>query len=747
MINKKMSLELVLLISSYNNTEKDEIKHLQNTIFSVKDIISFWTISGPQKMKNIVENELKNIQVNIPGLYIVIDPILEDDIYINTVLKESKSDCEYQIILKNGQVLFGAKELKKKITNSSVNGFSLLYKNNLKSPIYYQKCCILKRNTNVKFIGSKYSSIQSEEEFIVNYLFGFTEVNGTRSLNMVESKDIFIENNIIEDERNLLLKDYVNNPNNPNVVYHLARLYIGDDNLKSIKLFRKLKKIINKFIPESKLLLQFNREYNFICEYQIACLEYDINNQVDSFQEKMVELQKKFPERIETYYRICCILYEYKNYEYLKNVVNTLLSFPKPNLYVTVLNSKIYDYYIPYIAIDTNIKTGNIKDAVILLQKTLEKYPYDQPLLNIKYELCSRNERIQDNKIIKFDDKVLVIHMGKFNYVWDPRSELKISGSEYMAMNLAREFAKLDYNVFIFGFFEDSDNGIDYQGIYDDVQYLDYKIFPQFSSMYYINYLIISRFTENLVYYENIEKVYLWVHDVTPITGEDNIFFQTHPNKFKGFISLSNWHKEKIISKTGVLENMVIVSRNAIYKERFENFFDKIPYRFIYCSDAYRGLENLIDMIPKIKNLYPQTTLVVYCKIEQISQELMNKIKILDYVSLNPRTDQKTISNELLKSDIWLYPTEFSETYCISALEAMAAGCLVATVKLAGLIDTVGDRGITIESGEKWDKLLDKLIEVMENPKEKERYINIAKNWAFEQTYKNLVKEWEFFFK
>ena len=98
-----------------------------------------------------------------------------------------------------------------------------------------------------------------------------------------------------------------------------------------------------------------------------------------------------------------------------------------------------------------------------------------------------------------------------------------------------------------------------------------------------------------------------------------------------------------------------------------------------------------------------------------------------------------------------MYPTDFSETYCITALEAMAAGCLVASVKYAGLADTVGDRGVMCESpitDEKNKKeLLRKLFFVMDRPDIKKRYVDKAREWALNQTYYNLAIEWIKMFK
>ena len=154
-------------------------------------------------------------------------------------------------------------------------------------------------------------------------------------------------------------------------------------------------------------------------------------------------------------------------------------------------------------------------------------------------------------------------------------------------------------------------------------------------------------------------------------------------------------------------------------------------------------------MMPKIKEKYPQTTLVIYTRIEHIEEKVMNTIKSMDYVSLNSRTSQDTIKDELLKSDVWLYPTNFPETYCISALETMVEGCLVAGVKYTGLTDTIGNRGIMVNHPieENKNELIEKLFYVMDRPELKERYINKAREWAMQQTYYNLAVEWLRIFK
>lgn len=56
-----------------------------------------------------------------------------------------------------------------------------------------------------------------------------------------------------------------------------------------------------------------------------------------------------------------------------------------------------------------------------------------------------------------------------------------------------------------------------------------------------VDFLVISRQLENLVYYKNVKNVYLWVHDILP--DGDFRFIQIHQEKFKAVIAISEWQK------------------------------------------------------------------------------------------------------------------------------------------------------------------------------------------------------------
>jgi glycosyltransferase involved in cell wall biosynthesis len=691
---KNMSLELVLTL--IDTTEE----YIYTTLQSVKDIIDFWTVIGPEKYRNFIEKELSSIN----GSY-------------NTPLE---SHCTYKLFLEQNQILCGASELKKYIMKENKDVY--LLNNIVKDDVMYYTACICKT-----------SLMSQNRSYIDETIF----VQVCRPVDKYDTFNKYI----------LKLKESDNFPllERCNLLYNTAYYSKDIDPFRSREFFKKLKKIVTD--DKDELDNKAKREFLFISQYEIAChnLELKGAEYKDHYHKKMMELQQQYPERIESYFKLCYDLYREQQYEGIVQMVNHLQKFPKPCLLYTILDLKIYDYYIPYMCIDINIKLKDLQTAVMVLKRTLLKFPCDQPLLNIKYAIATKI----DKKIKRISDtnKTVVIHMGGFGHAWDPKTETNISGSEYMAMNMAKELVRLNYNVFVFGYFKDPFMKLDYQGIYDDVQYVDTTLYPGFTCNYYIDYLIVSRYTQFLTYYDNIENVYLWCHDISPILGTFNLF-QTHPTKFKGIIALSDWHKLSIMSHINVPREMIIVSRNAIYTERFnDSSVVKTPFRFIYMSDYMRGLSNLVDMVPDIKSRYPSSIFVVYCKLHQIPEECLEKIKNINNkeegtIVLNGRTTQENISKELLKSDIWLYPTTFKETYCISALEAMCARCLIATVNLAGLGNIVGDRGIMIEENEPWKKLLDKLYEVLEDPIKKESYLNRAKEWSMLQSYSDLAAEW-----
>jgi glycosyltransferase involved in cell wall biosynthesis len=224
------------------------------------------------------------------------------------------------------------------------------------------------------------------------------------------------------------------------------------------------------------------------------------------------------------------------------------------------------------------------------------------------------------------------------------------------------------------------------------------------------------------------------------------MIFQTHKDKFKGLICLSSWHKQINEKELLLPNNLVIKSSNAIFQERFNKNVNKIKNKFIWTSSVNRGLDYALEMMEEIYQKYQDAKLYIYVNISHLSDSQLEYIKNKPYIILNHRISQEKLSEELLSSDVWLYPNNFQETYCISAVEAQMAKCLVCTNVHAGLEDTVNNRGAVIFGKYNKEKLLKKLFEVMEDTELKKDLIERGYNYAKSQSYHNLINQFEFLF-
>jgi tetratricopeptide (TPR) repeat protein len=716
-------LELVMIV-------KNSGEVLRECLNKNKNYIDHWTIvdtgSSDDTMK-IVQEELKNI----PGNLYQID-FIDFSQARNKSLELSSGSCKYTLILDDSYILHGGNKLIDILKKSDYPCYSIKignYYNEYLHNSYFSKR-IIKSESNLKYQYRVHEDIIFDKpKFLESDIF----------LDDLETQEHKVRSvSRYKNDINLLLLDHEDFPNEPRIIYYIAKTYFNMEKYNdSLKYYKKLENVKN-----------IDKEYLYTALYDKACINYMLNENITEFKNSLLYIHNNLKNnKIEASYKLAIIYRNENNFQKADQILSQIIKIPK-NLYLkTISEPDIQEYYIPYLYIDVKLQLGQLNSAIQVLKNLLQIYPNNQPLLNIKYYLSGSqnlsNIRLSNNKTI-------VIHTGggKNSIIqhWNPKGDKKMSGSEYMAINIAKEFIKLGYRLIIFGSFEDKKNNIDYQCHYENIEFIDYKYFSEFALKYVVDILIVSRYAAYLVYYENIKAVYLWVHDVLPIL-EDNFSkcIQFHKDKFKGVIAISEWQKNNISLKLNIPKDVIFLSRNAIYMERFNKTVDKIPFRFIYSSSAIRGLKYLIEIIPKIKEKYPETSLCIFTDQKYIDKDTLDNIKKLNYVFLNDKINQAQLSNEFLKSDIWLYPTNFEETYCITALEAMASKCLIATVDFCGLGEIAKGKGILVNSPieDNISDLLEKLFFVLDRPKLKYHFIEKAYGWAKEQTYEKLAFEWK----
>lgn len=264
--------------------------------------------------------------------------------------------------------------------------------------------------------------------------------------------------------------------------------------------------------------------------------------------------------------------------------------------------------------------------------------------------------------------------------------------------------------------------------------------------------LIISRYINFFLYLPiRAPKVYIWLHDIglqpyyngqsLPAGGGhllDNVIYD-------GIVAQTDWHKNTFIQGYPGTDDRISVIGNGIDTEKFQNRKEKINGKFIYTSSPKRGLTYLLSVFEKIHHRWPFTKLYIYRGPEEFTQsqlETINKMK--GYVFYQGLLSNDNLAEEFLTSHIWLYSTDFSETYCISALEAQMAGCICICSNLAALIETVGDRGVLLQkpfgSFEFEQEIITAITKVFSG--ELSHLSEKAKVWGSQQDWSNRADQW-----
>ena len=331
-----------------------------------------------------------------------------------------------------------------------------------------------------------------------------------------------------------------------------------------------------------------------------------------------------------------------------------------------------------------------------------------------------------------------------------------IGGSETAVVKMAESFSKQGYRVIVFC----ECSGL--EGVFNTVTYQHMDRFQHFIDRHYIDVFVLSRYANFLEYPVRAAQRYFWIHDISAMgteTGEHDLL-RKHIGTLNGVFCLSPWHSNFIQNTHQIPTDKLIITGNGIDLERFAAAPNTVPNRFIYSSSPDRSLDTLLRIFKKIKAALPDASLHIYYgfdnwnkSIEQtnniVQRELHDTIYKLmeqDGVYYHGRVNQDELASAFLQSDIWLYPTHFTETFCITALEAQISETLCIYSDLAGLSTTVADRGVPIQKDQSHPNyeahVLELVLDIQANTDRKRQLLDKAKTWALEQSWDAIASQW-----
>ena len=213
----------------------------------------------------------------------------------------------------------------------------------------------------------------------------------------------------------------------------------------------------------------------------------------------------------------------------------------------------------------------------------------------------------------------------------------------------------------------------------------------------------------------------LWVHNSY---DQANLapWFKKKLNhgKYDWYVFNSHWTYEKYRYFFDIPTDQSLVIKNGFTDDLTirTNFEPKPKIKLLYSSTPWRGLDVLLAAMEACKK-NEHIELDVYSSTQiygdQFKQYNDDKFKPLyEKAKSLPNVNYKGYlpHNELLKIihtyDAYVHPSTFEETFCIAAMEALAAGIIVMTTDLGALPETCGEFPIYVPYMKDKKKLAEK---------------------------------------
>lgn len=349
---------------------------------------------------------------------------------------------------------------------------------------------------------------------------------------------------------------------------------------------------------------------------------------------------------------------------------------------------------------------------------------------------------------------------------WESWNKQKVdegmAGSETWASYLAREFVKKGFRTIIYNdLLSDKKTDVVLDPVLNDkgekigdVIYRDHTMLQKDVEYDVIDYFIASRSTEPLKINVHALKKFVMVHDIwlSPDKNYDTMTWQVEKYAY-----LSEWHKNFISKHHGIISDKMFLTANgqdmSLYQD-VDTYTKK--NQAVYSSSPDRGLYQLLKMLPDIRKEVPDFELVVaygFFNWESMAKlrndvEGLNFIKEIKDLMDQPgvtyvgRLNKKDLAHYEKESKIWLFPSWFSETFCISSVSAGLSKNAIISTDYAGLSTTVGSAGVLLSpeglsrNGEYPKSYTDRFVEEAVRMLKDESY---RKEWA-DKAYNKMVE-------
>ena len=224
--------------------------------------------------------------------------------------------------------------------------------------------------------------------------------------------------------------------------------------------------------------------------------------------------------------------------------------------------------------------------------------------------------------------------------------------------------------------------------------------------------------------------------------------------KYDWYVFNSHWTFEKYRYFFKVPEDRCTVIKNAVdYDELIPktDFTPNNKLKMCYISTPWRGLEVVLSAMEKIKD--PDITLDVYSSTiiygqsfkdqnDKSYEHLWEKAKSLPNVNYMGYCPHQDLVAKLKDYHVNCFPSIWEETFCISAMESLAAGQLLITTDLGAIPETCAEFPIYIPFTQDKEKLTQQTLECILQCKEMFK-TDLSWGLKFQQEYYKRYYDWK----
>ena len=311
---------------------------------------------------------------------------------------------------------------------------------------------------------------------------------------------------------------------------------------------------------------------------------------------------------------------------------------------------------------------------------------------------------------------------GNLNWNYSHMKRGALGGSEKAVAYLSKELGMLlgteesgSYTIYVSGSVqaeELSECNLKYVGLAE---------LPALLSKTEFHTVICSRYISFLEIYGaacSFYQFYIWAHDTRLLAYgcdlRDTTILTKWSDHIDGCVCQTKWHADHYENMYPMLKSKISIINNGIDLALFPHSCNqKQPNKFIYTSRTERGLARILELWPQIVAALPDATLAIstyevfpcndderriQARIESLNQEFPAddaKLRIQHLGKLNPTQ----LYLEMSTAEYWLYPTDWPETSCITAMEMLMSEVICLYYPGAGLTNTMGGCGIQISPG------------------------------------------------